>query len=662
MSYEEKMWENLHKGIDYPIHLPDNLAYFWNRCYEKKINPKTDVFRIYSHEEFKRVKEDSTKIYAYSNRFLLQMENYLNNPQLGFALFDNKCCLLKTYGSKQFLDWCENHNIIPRTNWSEDSIGANAISIGIETNRTTSVVGSQNFCHALINTAIYFSPIIINDDKNEHDSIIFGGIAIIVPFENRNAEYNMMVAAFANDISLHLYMSNSLYNMHYTEEVGLISIDINILNEKSHILYHNSTIFNVLNTQQENLYFKNVNVLFDPLPKNKEFWDIIKNCKDIKTKHLNLSIRGTENTYIVSTDTYSQKHLGFRGIRFFISSIKQVSKNVSKHIGNNAMMTFEDIIGNNRKFTRCIKIAKAIAKSDSNALILGESGVGKDVLAQSIHNASNRRDKPFIAVNCAAFPRDLISSELFGYDGGAFTGSKRNGNIGKFELADTGTIFLDEIGDMPLDLQAILLRVIEEKKFMRLGSSIYTNVDVRIIAATNANLSQLIEQKKFRLDLYYRLSTLHITIPPLRERSVDITLLANYFIQSVSRRIGKPNLMTLSNEASDFLRQLPWKGNVRELQNLIEGIVQLYPIDIIEPEIIKDYLNISDSFDKEELPLENIKNQNNIKAFNKPINDITVEDIEHALEYNKYNKTKTANYLGISRKTLYSWLKKNNIC
>ena len=196
-------------------------------------------------------------------------------------------------------------------------------------------------------------------------------------------------------------------------------------------------------------------------------------------------------------------------------------------------------------------MAKAVAKSESNVLILGESGVGKDIFAQAIHNASDRRDKPFLALNCAALPRDLIASELFGYEGGAFTGAKKNGNIGKFQLADTGTIFLDEIGDMPLDLQATLLRVIEQKKFMRVGSSSITNVDVRIIAATNANIQKLIDQKKFRADLYYRLSTLQFTIPPLRERGSDIILLAEYFIQAVSRRINKPNVMTLSNEAKD---------------------------------------------------------------------------------------------------------------
>lgn len=656
----QSRWENIHKNLTYGKELPEPLPAFWKRCYIKGIDPETNTFKQYSPEEFKKIKEDSVKIYAYSNRFLLQMMNYIHNPQLGFALFDKNGCLLKLYGSQEFKDWCSLQNIAPGTDWSEESVGANAVSIGLETKRTLAVMGSENFCRALIDTAVYFSPFIIDDDSTTGEAIIFGGVALIVPYEKRNPDYLMMVAAMANDVALHLYMSNSLYKLSYTENQGLISIDISILTGKCHILYHNAAIFEVLGTEPENLHFKNAEKLFDPLPRNKEFWDIVKEGRNVSNRNLKLSIRGKENNYIVTTESYYQKHLGFRGIRFYITTSKQISAHVSKQIGNNALVTFDDILGNDPKFKRCINLAKAIAKSDSNVLILGESGVGKDIFAQAIHNASDRKDKPFIALNCAALPRDLIASELFGYEGGAFTGAKKNGNIGKFELADTGTIFLDEIGDMPLDLQATLLRVIEQKKFMRVGGSSITSVDVRIIAATNKNIHKLIEQKKFREDLYYRLSTLQLTIPPLRERGNDIILLAEYFIQEVSRRINKPNVMILSNEAKELLRQLPWRGNVRELQNLIEGIVQLNPIDVIEPETIREYLNLDQDF-----PISKINEGTyageQVVGVASARNEITREVIENALMLNKYNKTKTADYLGVSRKTLYRWLKRYNI-
>lgn len=658
MCNERERWENLHGSLHFAEELPAPLPFFWDRCRERNTDPRTAVFPRYSVDEFQRIKEDSLKIYAYSNRFLLQMTKYHNNPRLGFALFDSKCCLLKLYGGEQFISWCRDHHIMPQTDWREEGVGANAVSVGLETGRSVAVSGSENYCSLLLDTAVYFSPFIVDDDKATRKPVCFGGIALIVPFENRNEDYLMMSAAAANDVALHLYMGNSFYELYYTETKGLISIDINTVNGKPHILYHNSTIFSILETPFANLYFKDVDTLFDPLPKNEEFWDIIRTNRKITDENLTLSIRGREDAYIVTTETYWQEHLGFRGIRFFITTTKQISSNVSKRIGNNALFTFERIIGNNGKFRNSIRLAETIAKSDSNVLILGESGVGKDIFAQAIHNASERRNKPFIVVNCAAFPRDLIASELFGYEGGAFTGSKKGGNIGKFELANTGTIFLDEIGDMPLDLQATLLRVIEQKSFMRLGSSMVTNVNVKIIAATNANLQQLIEQQKFRADLYYRLSTLRLNIPPLRERGNDMILLAEHFIHSVSRRIHKPNIMTLSDDAKELLCRLPWYGNVRELQNLIEGIVQLNPIDVIEPKLIREYLGMPDESAGGRTRMEkHTEVRYAEKEPPKGKNDaITKEVIENALMMNQYHKTNTAKYLGISRKTLYRWM------
>jgi len=658
MCNEWERWERLHGSLCFDEELPDPLPHFWDRCRERDTDAQTEAFPRYSKEEFQKIKEDSLKIYAYSNRFLLQMTKYHNNSRLGFALFDSKCCLLKLYGSAQFLNWCGDHYITPQTDWSEATVGANAVSIGLETGRSIAVAGSENYCRLLLDTAIYFSPFIVDDDKATRKPVCFGGIALIAPFENRNADYLMMAAAAANDVALHLYMGNSFYELYYTETKGLISIDINTVNGKPHILYHNSTIFSILETPYANLYFKDADTLFDPLPKNEEFWDIIRTNRKITDENLTLSIRGREDVYIVTTETYWQEHLGFRGIRFFITTTKQISSNVSKRIGNNALFTFDRIIGNNGKFRNAIRLAETIAKSDSNVLILGESGVGKDIFAQAIHNASERRNKPFIVVNCAAFPRDLIASELFGYEGGAFTGARKGGNIGKFELANTGTIFLDEIGDMPLDLQATLLRVIEQKNFMRLGSSMVTDVNVKIIAATNANLQQLIEQKKFRADLFYRLSTLRLNIPPLRERGSDIVLLAEHFIHSVSRRIHKPNIMTLSDDAKELLCRLPWHGNVRELQNLIEGIVQLNPIDVIEPRFIREYLGMPDEM-VSKLPLPEKQTEGNDRGEERQSrkkDEITREMVENALILNQYHKTNTALYLGISRKTLYRWM------
>lgn len=304
---------------------------------------------------------------------------------------------------------------------------------------------------------------------------------------------------------------------------------------------------------------------------------------------------------------------------------------------------------------RCIARAKSIAHSDSNVMITGESGVGKDVFAQAIHNASQRRDSPFIVLNCAAYPRDLLASELFGYDGGAYTGAKKTGNLGKFELADTGTIFLDEIGDMPLDLQVMLLRVIEQKNFMRIGSSIVRSVDVKIISATNADLHTMVEKRTFRPDLYFRLCTLNLQLPPLRDRGGDIILLAEHFIDAITARLQMGTRKVLSEEAKELMLRLPWHGNVRELQNVMERVVQLVPSQVITPqdlELCLDFVGTG----RTAVTAASPPPARATRAGTSPR-----EDILRALEENRYNRTMAAAALGISRKTFYRKLEEFQI-
>jgi transcriptional regulator with PAS, ATPase and Fis domain len=300
-----------------------------------------------------------------------------------------------------------------------------------------------------------------------------------------------------------------------------------------------------------------------------------------------------------------------------------------------------------------------MATTGSNIMILGESGTGKDVFAQAIHNASNRKNKPFIALNCGAMPRDLIESELFGYESGAFTGARKGGNIGKFELAHEGTIFLDEIGEMPLDLQSKLLRVVEQKQIMRIGGTRMIDVDVKIIAATNANVWEMIEHKKFRADLFYRLSTMRLNLPPLRERKSDIVPLAEFFIRKITAKIEKPNVMRLTPSAKTLLTELAWYGNVRELQNLMECIVQLYPGDMIQSEYIMEnvtgyYTNVPLAEENEEPP------ELSFTATSKR-RDLTRDEIVKALDACGKNRSEAAKYLRIARRTLYRKMEEMDI-
>ena len=326
------------------------------------------------------------------------------------------------------------------------------------------------------------------------------------------------------------------------------------------------------------------------------------------------------------------------GLLLVLRELKEVKKFVNRFVGARASYTFEDLIGQNDLFLSSVTLAKTASKSISTVLLVGESGTGKEIFAQAIHNYSNRKNSPFLAINCAALPRNLIESELFGYADGAFTGAKKGGNPGKFELADGGTLFLDEIGEMPLEFQAVLLRVLQENSITRIGGEKLIPVDVRIIAATNKNLEEEIKLGNFREDLFYRLNVLRIDIPPLRERPDDIVLLAEHFLNKLNQRLNK-NVSQISKNALDVLTSYRWPGNARELQNVLERTINVVTDNII---------TVND------LPVT-------IKKAHEKKNTPTLEPLENyeknliASLLSKYegNKTKVAKFLGISRTTLY---------
>lgn len=234
---------------------------------------------------------------------------------------------------------------------------------------------------------------------------------------------------------------------------------------------------------------------------------------------------------------------------------------------------FEQIIGNSPALESLLAEVERVAPTDSTVLVLGETGTGKELIARAVHNISRRCGRPFIKLNCAAIPFDLLESELFGHEKGAFTGAIAQ-KIGRFEMADTGTLFLDEIGDIPLALQPKLLRVLQEQEFERLGSGRTHRVDVRLVAATHRDLTEMVRQNEFRNDLYYRLNVFPITLPPLRERWQDIPLLMSHFAERFARRMGK-RIDHIPNETMDAFIAYSWPGNVRELQNLVERAVIL---------------------------------------------------------------------------------------
>lgn len=307
----------------------------------------------------------------------------------------------------------------------------------------------------------------------------------------------------------------------------------------------------------------------------------------------------------------------------------------------------DDIITDDYKMMKIKENVVKIAKSNSNVTIVGESGTGKELIAHAIHNNSQRRRSPFVKVNCAAIPEHLLEAELFGYEKGAFTGAE-TAKLGKFEVADGGTLFLDEIGDMSLPMQAKILRALQEGEVEKIGSNKTKQVDVRIVAATNRNLSEMIGEKLFRKDLFYRINVISISVPPLRERKEDILLIAEGYIHQMNQ-VGLKNVKSISNKAKNILKAYDWPGNVRELRNVMERAYHILEGDeCIEPWHLPNHLTRNTQFSNT-IPLKEA-----MAEFEKKI-------IMDCLISCKGNKTKASKELGISRMSLHKKLEKHNL-
>lgn len=319
----------------------------------------------------------------------------------------------------------------------------------------------------------------------------------------------------------------------------------------------------------------------------------------------------------------------------------EFNQNAANTVYPHANFTFDDIIGQSREMLRAKELAQLAAQHDPAIMIVGESGTGKEMFAQAVHNVSKRATGPFIAINCGAIPRTLIESELFGYEKGAFTGADKNGHPGKFELANGGTLFLDEIGDMPYDVQVTLLRVLQTKEVLRIGGVKPIKVDVRIISATNKDLEEKIKNKTFRDDLYFRLNVFSIVLPSLRNREEDIEILANYLLNIYCRRYNKI-VKGFTREAIHLMQKYDWPGNIRELENMIERSIIVCKNDYIA------MIDLPTKLREETIPQRYLEGNNHISD---------KQEILEALNRFNNNMTKAAQYLGISRPTLYKKIK-----
>ncbi|MDW7673652.1 MAG: sigma 54-interacting transcriptional regulator, partial [Bacillota bacterium] len=352
-----------------------------------------------------------------------------------------------------------------------------------------------------------------------------------------------------------------------------------------------------------------------------------------------------------------------REIKALMERLDNTTKELSYYKGEvkrlkGSRYSFNNIIGSSKKLQQAKKMAKIAAASNSNVLIRGESGIGKELFAHAIHDTSLRRYGAFIRVNCAAIPANLLEAELFGYEGGAFTGAKKEGKPGKFELAQGGTIFLDEIGDMPYEMQVKLLRVLQEKEVERVGGERVIGLDVRIITATNRNLEEMLEKGQFRNDLYYRLNVLTIEIPPLRSIKEDIPLLSKRILADLNEELGTC-VMDIDDETMEILSSHSWPGNIRELKNVLERGINICTDQVISKKHLPLYL--VERLQASRPISETLAIDENLTSLESIMEEAEKVAIKRALAKSGNNRKEAANILGIHRSGLYQKMKKHNL-
>ncbi|RST74398.1 sigma-54-dependent Fis family transcriptional regulator [Siminovitchia acidinfaciens] len=557
-------------------------------------------------------------------------------------LCDEKGFLMEAMGDEETLEQAKNISFVEGALWSEEAMGANAIGTCIALDKPIQVWASEHYTEACHPWTCSAAP--IHDSAGE----IIGILNMSGPGEKVHPHTLGMVVSTAAAIEKQLQIiektrGNAVMKSLLEATTDTLSEGMIIVDTAGEILKTNEILHRIIGKKEHELVGKNIREIFD----NELFQEISSSRVNILDRETKLKVTGSQRqvqVLITSKGIFQNKKK--IGKLLTIKEIHKVRQMINKFSGNQAKVTFRDIVGESEKVRKVKLEAIAAASSDSNVLLTGESGTGKDIFAQAIHNESDRRYKPFIAINCGGVPRDLLGSELFGYEDGAFTGARRGGTPGKFELAEGGTIFLDEIGEMSLEMQVLLLRVLQDKEVVRIGGHKIVPVNVRIIAATNKNLREEVKKGSFREDLFFRLNVIPVTLPPLRERPDDIPRLAKYFIEKLAMRFGKAPL-EVKPDFYESLQRYEWPGNVRELQNILERAIvkgtgnKLCPKDLPE-DLFGGFFTAAEKG----LPVKD---------------EIKKQALVQSIEMFKGNYSRAARHLGISRSTLYRQMERYGV-
>jgi len=618
----------------------------WKRSKDYGVNPYSQDFpQSLSDEELKKRHKESSLLLKTAKPFMDSIYKIVQDTDFIIRLTDKDGFVLTHIGEEKIVNMYFSIGADDGYNVKEEFVGTTAIGMTLITGEPIQVVGGEHYLreyHKLTSSAC---PI---KDKS---GTILGVLSITGSYKQVHPHTLGMVVAAAEAIEKEIKLeeyNNELRSINerfyqITESIseGIIRVD-----NKGNIMSINRFARKLLSFSEANIIGKDIKTILSSDNRADILQGII-NGKSHVEEEVNFKTRNGRKKSCIANIT-PIKSAG--GVVITFRETKMLHSLVNKIVGANAKFNFSDILGKSDAINKAIKLASVSANTNTTILLQGESGTGKEMFAQAIHNESDRRGYPFVFLNCGAIPRELVSSELFGYIEGAFTGAKRGGHPGKFELADGGTIFLDEIGDMPLDAQVSLLRVLEDKKIVRVGGSEVIPIDVRVIAATNKNLNKEVELGNFRSDLFYRINVMPIYTPTLRERKEDIRILIDYFVEKLCKTTNK----TVKGIGPSFYKTMlsyNWPGNVRELQNVMQRVINM--VDNNVTLTIKDlppYIVDKDSKENMEFGRQLVT-----------LDELEKNYINKAIQECNGNIAVASKTLGIGRTTMYRKMKKYNI-
>jgi len=645
LEFQYQAWEDfVVKGITSPATSLVNpiIMASWQRC--KKRGQNSDKARSFClpEEEVQRRREANRHLIKVAKPFLEELYGFVKGSGFVVVLLDKDACILEIMGDQDILDRFKHFRV--GEVWDEETKGTNAMGVVKIEKIPIQVYATEHY--VLANHCITCSGAPIHSPDGE----MIGILDVSGDFNKVHMHTLGMVVAAVTAIENELRLKaanaeiiksyNNVNAILETISEGIISFD-----ENGCITNMNPVALNILRMNAASYQGKQLKSIL----KNEEIIDyILKKGRSVYDHEFLLERNHKQVRFLFSAQPIIDHTKEICGGVAIIREIKNVHRLINQMVGARALFTFEDIIGESESLKNCVRIAQDIADSMSSVILQGESGTGKEMFAQAIHNASSFAHGPFIAINCGAIPRDLIESELFGYEDGAFTGARRGGRAGKFELANEGTIFLDEIGDMPLDTQVSLLRVLQEKQVVRIGGYKPIPINVRVIAATNKDLKEEVRRGNFREDLFYRLNVININVPPLRQREGDVLLLARYYLRKFSTMLGF-RVSDLDSQAAAALENYQWPGNVRELANAMERAVNLAKGKNIKLEHLPEHL---------QKPVNTAKSKGAAKD---RLDEWEKEIILETLKSVNWNISKGSLILGVARNTLYRKMSKYGI-